>query len=285
LDRFNVAFPVFDGHAFWEAYISGSEEEPATTLLCHVYAMALVYWKHMPKLARHPKPDVRYAINLTVAALHEDYSAPGLSTVSAALLDLTGRPIFSMTGNAISCGRLVSLAHCLGLNRDPSHWKIPLSDKKQRIRLWWGVVIHDRWGSFAHGVPPQISKIQYDVPLPSVEVLVTQPRATSQHVRAAHCHISLCRLTEILGELLPLVYQLQTKPSRETSKKIRHIRTDLDTWEDALPEWLRAPIQNPETPAGGVSSLHLAFLAVKMLVCRVELHVSFSAQLSRVVCS
>lgn len=237
--------------------------------------MSLVYWKHMPKLARHPKPDVRYAINLTVAALHEDYSAPGLSTVSAALLDLTGRPIFSMTGNAISCGRLVSLAHCLGLNRDPSHWKVPLSDKKQRIRLWWGVVIHDRWGSFAHGVPPQIAKIQYDVPLPSVEVLVTQPRATSQHVRAAHCHISLCRLTEILGELLPLVYQLQTKPSRETSKKIRHIRTDLDTWEDALPEWLRAPIHNPETPASGVSSLHLAFLAVKMLVCRVELHVSF----------
>ncbi|KAH8693826.1 putative C6 transcription factor [Talaromyces proteolyticus] len=272
IDRFNVAFPVFDGHAFWEAYISGSEDEPPTTLLCHVYAMALVYWKHTPKLARHPKPDVRYAINLTVAALHEDYSQPGLSTVGAALLDLTGRPIFSMTGNAISCGRLVSLAHCLGLNRDPSNWKIPLADKKQRIRLWWGVVIHDRWGSFGHGVPPQISKIQYDVPLPSVEVLVTQPRATSQHVRAAHCHISLCRLTEILGELLPLVYQLQTKPSRETSKRLRHIRTDLDTWEDSLPEWLRAPVPNSDTPVSGVSSLHLAFLATKMLVCRVELH-------------
>uniref|UniRef100_A0A093V7Q9 Putative transcriptional regulatory protein C25B8.11 n=1 Tax=Talaromyces marneffei PM1 TaxID=1077442 RepID=A0A093V7Q9_TALMA len=264
IDRFNVAFPVFDGQAFWEAYISDADDLP-TTLLCHVYAMSLVYWKHTPKFARHPKPDVRYAINLTVAALHEDYSAPGLSTVSAALLDLTGRPIFSMTGNAISCGRLVSLAHCLGLNRDPSNWKVPLSDKKQRIRLWWGVVIQDRWGSFGHGVPPQISKSQYDVPLPSVEVLVTQPRATSQHIRAAHCHISLCRLTEILGELLPLVYQLQTKPGRENSKRLRHIRTDLDTWEDSLPEWLRAPVTESENPCSGASSLHLAFLAVKML--------------------
>jgi hypothetical protein len=107
--------------------------------------MSLVYWKQTPKLARHPKPDVRYAINLTVAALHEEFSAPGLSSLSAALIDLTGRPIFSMTGNAISCGRLVSLAHCLGLNRDPSNWKISLQEKKQRIRLWWGVVIHDRW--------------------------------------------------------------------------------------------------------------------------------------------
>jgi hypothetical protein len=272
-----VAFPVFDGQAFWDAYISDADDLP-TTLLCHVYAMSLVYWKHTSKFARHPKPDVRYAINLTVAALHEDYSAPGLSTVSAALLDLTGRPIFSMTGNAISCGRLVSLAHCLGLNRDPSNWKIPLSDKKQRIRLWWGVVIHDRWGGFGHGVPPQISKSQYDVPLPSVEVLVTQPRATSQHIRAAHCHISLCRLTEILGELLPLVYQLQNKPGRENSKRLRHIRTDLDTWEDSLPEWLRAPVSESENPVSGASSLHLAFLAVKMLVCRVELHVGYIFQ-------
>ncbi|KAL1983398.1 hypothetical protein VTN96DRAFT_10380 [Rasamsonia emersonii] len=272
LDRFNVAFPIFDGQAFWEAYISGAPDDPPTTLLCQVYAMSLVYWKHTPKLARHPKPDVRYAINLTVAALHEEFSAPGLSSLSAALVDLTGRPIFSMTGNAISCGRLVSLSHCLGLNRDPSNWKISLQEKKQRIRLWWGVVIHDRWGSFGHGVPPQIAKNQYDVPLPSVEVLVTQPRATSQHIRAAHCHIALCRLTEILGELLPLVYQLQPRSARETSKKLRHIRTDLDTWEDSLPEFLRAPSQSSEASICGTSSLHLAFLAVKMLVCRVELH-------------
>lgn len=137
-------FPIFDGQAFWEAYISDSDDVP-TTLLCQVYAMSLVYWKSTPQLARHPKPDVRYAINLTVAALHEEFSAPGLSTLSAALVDLTGRPIFSLTGNAISCGRIVSLSHCLGLNRDPSSWKIPLHEKKQRIRLWWAVVIHDRW--------------------------------------------------------------------------------------------------------------------------------------------
>lgn len=128
-------------------------------------------------------------------------------------------------------------------------------------------------GSFGHGVPPQITKSQYDVPLPSVEVLVTEPRATSQHIRAAHCHIALCRLTEILGELLPLVYQLQSRSARETSKKLRHIRTDLDTWEESLPEWLRPPVEDSEPTIAGTCSLHLAFLAVKMLVCRVELQV------------
>lgn len=145
LDRFNVAFPIFDGESFWEAYMSDCPSEPPASLLCQLYSMSLIYWKHTPKLACHPKPDVRYAVNMTVAALHEEFSAPGLSTISAALVDLTGRPIFSMTGNAISCGRTVSLSHCLGLNRDPTNWRLSQSEKYNRIRLWWGVVIHDRW--------------------------------------------------------------------------------------------------------------------------------------------
>ncbi|PYI01984.1 putative C6 transcription factor [Aspergillus sclerotiicarbonarius CBS 121057] len=274
IDRFNAAFPIFDGETFWEAFLSESPGDPPASLLCQVYSMSLVYWKHTPKLACHPKPDPRYAVNMTVAALHEEFSAPGLSTVSAALIDLTGRPIFSMTGNAISCGRMISLAHCLGLNRDPSHWKLSRPEKNHRMRLWWGVVIHDRWGSFGHGVPPQIAKNQYDVPLPTIDVLIPQTARTPERVRAAHCHIALCRLTEILGDLLPLVYGLQHRAHRETTKKVRQIRTDLDVWEDSLPDWLRTPIStNPsEDRISGTSSLQLGFLAVKMLVSRVELN-------------
>lgn len=272
IDRFNVAFPIFDGESFWEAYTTDGLEDPPASLICQVYSMSLVYWKHTPKLACHPKPDVRYAVNMTVAALHEEFSAPGLSTISAALIDLTGRPIFSMTGNAISCGRMLSLANCLGLNRDPSLWKLFQQEKDQRIRLWWGVVIHDRWGSFGHGVPPQIAKSQYDVPLPTIDGLVPPHARSTERVRAAHCHISLCRLTEILGELLPLVYGLQAKLARESSKKLRQIRTDLDLWEDSLPDWLRAPTQNRGDQLHASSSLQLAFLAVKMLISRVELN-------------
>ncbi|KAJ5579442.1 uncharacterized protein N7459_005427 [Penicillium hispanicum] len=272
IDRFNVAFPIFDGESFWESYITESLEDPPASLICQVYSMSLVYWKHTPKLACHPKPDVRYAVNMTVAALHEEFSAPGLSTISAALIDLTGRPIFSMTGNAISCGRMLSLANCLGLNRDPSHWKLSQQEKDQRIRLWWGVVIHDRWGSFGHGVPPQIAKSQYDVPLPTVDGLAPSSTRTTERVRAAYCHIALCKLTEILGELLPLVYGLQAKLARESSKKLRQIRTDLDLWEDSLPDWLRAPQHHRGEQVYASSSLQLAFLAVKMLVSRVELN-------------
>lgn len=129
-------------------------------------------------------------------------------------------------------------------------------------------------GSFGHGVPPQIARNQYDVPLPTLEVLLPNGPGTTERVRAAHCHIALCRLTEILGELLPLVYDLQHRYPRETSKKLRQIRTELEMWEDSLPDWLRPPTRCVEPEIWGPSSLYLSFLAVKMLVSRVELNVS-----------
>lgn len=122
-------------------------------------------------------------------------------------------------------------------------------------------------------MPPQIAKTQYDVPLPTVDGLCPPNLRTTERVRAAHCHIFLCKLTEILGELLPLVYGLQAKLARESSKKLRQIRTDLDLWEDSLPDWLRTPVPNRGEQVYASSSLQLAFLAVKMLVSRVELNV------------
>lgn len=144
LEKINASFPIFDEQVFLEAYKAGDGSLPPP-LMCQVYAMSLIYWNQSPVLAPHPKPDIRYAVNLAVAALHEEFSAPGLSTLGAALIDLTGRPIFSMTGNAINTGRTVALSHCLGLNRDPSNWKLSRAEKNNRIRLWWAVVIHDRW--------------------------------------------------------------------------------------------------------------------------------------------
>jgi hypothetical protein len=93
-------------------------------------------------------------------------------------------------------------------------------------------------------------------------------------------------LTEILGELLPLVYGLQQSLPRETTKKLRQIRTDLDMWEDSLPDWMRTPASHSSEPrVSGISSLQLSFLAVKMLVSRVELKVRSISCLLSVSCS
>ena len=131
---------------------------------------------------------------------------------------------------------------------------------------------HGHRGSYGHGVPPQIAKNQYDVPLPSLDVLLPPSQRTVERIRAAHCHIAFCQLTLILGDLLPLVYRLDPRMPRETSKTIKQVKADLDVWEDSLPGWLRHPVSSsaPSRIAGSCS-LRLSFLALKMLVNRVEL--------------
>ncbi|KAI5295084.1 hypothetical protein KEM52_002388 [Ascosphaera acerosa] len=76
-----------------------------------------------------------------------------------------------------------------------------------------------------------------------------------------------------LGELLPLVYGLQARPEGEASKLLRKIRAGLDAWEDMLPPWLRPAAADPESPVSGASSLHLGFLALRMLVARLDYQV------------
>lgn len=63
----------------------------------------------------------------------------------AALLDMVGRPVFGIQGNIVDAGRTVALAQSLGLHRDPSQWRAREHEKGVRIRLWWGVVVHDAW--------------------------------------------------------------------------------------------------------------------------------------------
>ena len=78
-------------------------------------------------------------------ALRDDFMAPSMATIHAALLDMLGRPIYHITGNIINAGRTVNLAHSQGLHRDPSKWRTSDGEKKLRTNVWWALVIHDHW--------------------------------------------------------------------------------------------------------------------------------------------
>lgn len=232
----------------------------------------MVYWRQSPILKQFPVPDQRYCWNLAVESLQGDFLAPGLSTLYTALLDLSGRPVVSITGNTLTSGRTVALAHSLGLNRDPSKWRISDHEKNLRTRLWWGVLIHDRWSSLAHGVPAHIRKNEYDVSLPTLDGLLTGEDGdyTTPRNKPAECFILLCALTEVLGDILPPLYDRRCRPATETNKLLRRLEIDLDEWEESLPRW--AANQSNSALVSGLSSLRLEFLSVKMLVCRIGFH-------------
>lgn len=139
LEKFHPCFPILDEKRLIEAPKSCSP-----TLICGIYAIALLFWNEADFTANRARPDSQFAWNLAVTSLQEDL-APGLSKLQAVLIDLTGRPIYSLTGNVINNGRCVNLAYSLGLNRDPTQWELSEEDKYLRIRLWWGILIHDTW--------------------------------------------------------------------------------------------------------------------------------------------
>ncbi|KAL4802605.1 fungal-specific transcription factor domain-containing protein [Aspergillus unguis] len=274
-ENIHPPFPILDEKTVLEAY---QQDGLPYALACEIYACSLLLWKTSPKIMStgRPVPDIRYMWNLTVSAMNDDFLSPNFSTVLACILDLLGRPITSITYNAVNIGRIVALAQSLGLNRNPSTWGLDPRQKSLRIRTWWGIFIHDQWASLSHGTPPHIHKAVWDVPLPdsdSLMVNITQSETMPYHVRVqgAHSFIALCSLTTLLGQILPLIYVLEVQPLENSFRALRRHETALNEWEETLPPWLRptSPSFNPK--ASGALNLHLSYLAVKLCLSRIAL--------------
>ncbi|KAL2075594.1 hypothetical protein VTL71DRAFT_537 [Oculimacula yallundae] len=268
LAKIHPAFPIID-ETLLDSNTSNKTGASAA-LLCEIYASSLVYWNESSISSDRARPDQRYAWNLAVQALADDFLGPDLSTLQAAVVELNGRPVYSIIGNVVNNGRAVALSYSLGVNRNPSQWNISQREKDLRMRLWWGVLIHDRWGSFAHGTPSNINSKHYDVPVPTLAMLLPLQPISPECRKSLGSFIALCKLTEILGQALPMVYDLKGSSQKDTSKMIRRIEADLDIWEDSLPDYLSSSVHSDFV--SGSSSLRLCYLSLKMLVCRISLH-------------
>ncbi|KAL4733329.1 fungal-specific transcription factor domain-containing protein [Aspergillus similis] len=269
------SFPILDEQTVLKAY---QQDGLPYALACEIYACSLLLWKSSPKIAasNRPAPDIRYMWNLTVSAMNDDFLSPNFSTILACILDLLGRPITSITYNAVNVGRVVALSQSLGLNRNPSTWGVDPRQKSLRIRTWWGILIHDQWASLSHGTPPHIHKSVWDVPLPDSDSLMVsitpgEDLSSDARVQGAHSFIALCTLTTLLGQILPLIYVLKVQPLETSFRELRRHETALNEWEEGLPSWLRPTSPVFERKAAGALNLQLSFLAVKLCLCRIAL--------------
>lgn len=132
--------------------------------------------------------------------------------------------------------------------------------------------------SLSHGTPKHINRAEWDVPLPdfdslSISAIANRSEVTDDRLEGARSFIALCRLTEILGEVLPLIYALHVRKEISCLKALRRVEASLDEWEDSLPEWLDLNRSEFQRNASGALNLQLSFLAVKMCICRIALQV------------
>lgn len=253
--KIHPRLPVVDKTSFWALWRQ-DRARISSPLLCQMYAVCTIFWRCSEALKGAGQPDIAFLWNTAVVALRDDLLAPCMTTVHACLLAITGRPTIGVTGNVAKAGSMITLAHSLALHRDPSPWQIPPAERRIRIKVWWAVVIHDYWSSIAHGTPPNIRQENYDVPLPSIDEGNDGASPSFRH---------LSSISQILGDILPLIYALRLDP-KESDKRVRRLECRVDNWLDDLPSSLKPPSAGD---VDGASNLWFCYLSVKLLLCRV----------------
>lgn len=143
--KVNPCIPIVDEVLFRRQYqINKDRISPA--LIAALLAHTLVHWNFSKTLSNHRHPDSRLIWNLANEAVYSELRlSPGMSIIKAILLDVGGLPTTSPIANGMLLGSAVSMAHSLGLNNDPLPWEISHLEKCLRMKIWWTLLVHDRW--------------------------------------------------------------------------------------------------------------------------------------------
>ncbi|KAI1842058.1 hypothetical protein JX266_011709 [Neoarthrinium moseri] len=267
-DKVNICLPLLDLESFKKQHRDAKEKISPALLSC-LYAHTLVYWRFSPQLRQYRPPDIRFIWNLANEALYSElHLSPGISTITALLLNIGGRPTTSLIGNGVQLGAAVSLAHSLGLNRDPLPWDIPEAEKFLRMKIWWSLLIHDKWSSLAYGTPSHIQRTQYDVPSPSAAYLQQHGGATGA-ANAVSVFVALFDLTtNVLDYYLQHLYRVD----RERCGVIGNLEFKLNRWVETLGADVRRIItRGTHLDLPGAANLRLAYLSTQLLLRRLEL--------------
>ena len=264
------AFPVFDEQWF---VTKMSDKQPMPhTFLVNFVAYVLFYWNLGSELMLHTRPDQDFAWSVAVQAMIADIQKGDLPTILTTVVNVAGRPSKGFVNNMTSIARAVAISNSCGLNHDCQEWKMAEVDKKLRWKVWWTVLIHDRWLNFAQGTPPHINKAHYDVPLPTVELLAGDKINIQKHHRAAECYIEFCKLTEIIGDVLPLIYHIRSGNDNVAAEQTSRSEIELNRWHQSRPKWINYHDFDSRPLVPGLVNLQLSYLAVRMLLRRLAWH-------------
>lgn len=269
-ENVHPAFPFTDEHCIVSRL--KTRHQIPQNFLVNLVSHALFYWDLSPALANYARPDQDFAWQAGTSCINSESSKNNLANILAMTMNLIGRPSTNLINNAMNVAKTVALAHAIGLNHDCSEWKILDQERRVRWKAWWGVVVHDRWFNFAQGTPPYISKNHYDVHLPSLELLTAGRGNSVKHVRAAEVYIHLCKLTEIVGDVLPLIYHIRSGNDTIAAEQTSRSEIELNRWIESRPSWLNLSDFTSRPAIPGLVNLQLSFLSVRMLLRRIAWH-------------
>ncbi|WWD18260.1 hypothetical protein CI109_102710 [Kwoniella shandongensis] len=204
-------------------------------------------------------------------ALEDEYRAPRLQTLQIALLIIGSRPNINSGQNSIAIARAVGLAYLLGLHVDCSGWRLPLWERKVRLRVWWALVIHDSWHSLVHGRPSILSTRNDNVPLPTIDDSDWGDLASVSDRHSMESFIAIC----ICDEFYTVSALLNPHRPATRLRLLETIGRDLDGFDAELPASLRITpdvLFDLSVPtASGVRSMQLVRLGLTVVVLKLTL--------------
>ncbi|KAI9708817.1 MAG: hypothetical protein M1820_003772 [Bogoriella megaspora] len=277
-EKVNICLRLVDETLFKQQYRSERENLSPAFLAC-LFAHSLLLWKWYAKRQGQYCPDIRFIWNQANEALYSElHLYPGISTIIAVLLNVSGRPVTSMIGNGVLLGSAISIAHSLGLNRDASQLDISPAERRSRTNLWWIIFIFDKWSSIAYGTPPHLTRGQYDVEIPRFTGASRSDESfTDQDMSPSF--IGLITLTEILRLYLEHVYHLRRATGDSSALEDLHLQGRLIQWEHSLPSDLKHTILwGSSFMLPGSSNLRFLYLYFKFLIRKLELDTEKSHQ-------
>jgi hypothetical protein len=125
--------------------------------------------------------------------------------------------------------------------------------------------------SLAYGTPLLIHGQQHDVPVPAFEDFV-DPHASKSRKTAISIFIGLITLTNVLGKYLEQIYSVSKCNGETSNLSLTDLEDLLGSWEYSLPPEVRLIVTHGRMlTAPGSANFRLAYLAVKLLLRRIQL--------------
>ncbi|THH05566.1 hypothetical protein EW146_g9872, partial [Bondarzewia mesenterica] len=195
-------------------------------LLRKVYLTSLIHCREYRASARAVR-----RIDLA-GSVDKGQNSTRLSSISLALLDLSGRPVLDAEDRYILLAKTIAQAQLLGLHIDPTNWVLPTWEKDLRRVLWWALHIHDAWMSFLNARPRHIQSGNHSVPLPLLSSVLStsglSSLSTTDSVRSPQSFVWLCRLSLLVARLQERVCTLASEQASRQERLSRVMEIEID---------------------------------------------------------
>lgn len=192
----------------------------------------------------------------------------------------------------LSCSA-VAIAETLGLNIDPSDWRVPRREVILRRRLWWLTYSTHMWLALVCSRPSHINDDNWDVSGLRTDDFETEDHDDPEIRESLQTHVPIsmahCELSIILADALREFYTLRAvrgSPSLPTLlNRAQPLRTRIEAWRQTLPFLSKPASELTEEEFEKGAGLRLAHLTVEILIFRALLRPLLSHAVSPTDCT